>query len=111
MYQDEKSKVSPEEQINNIQKPKDNNSIQSQLLPDKPAKESNQIKPAKDKNQTKASALQLSSCSYIDLTAIQSLCGPGYKALVEKLEHDLHHSIFFDNISGNIIYAVHREDR
>merc|ERR1719153_128626 len=50
-------------------------------------------------NQTKPSPLLLGSCSYIDLTIAQSMCGPGYKAMVEKLDLSLHHSIFFDNIS------------
>merc|ERR1711910_128006 len=53
-------------------------------------------------NQTKPSPLLLGSCSYIDLTIAQSMCGPGYKAMVEKLGLSLHHNIFF---------AVHRGDR
>ena len=62
-------------------------------------------------DQTKPSPLVLGSCSYIDLTVAQAMCGPGYKANIEELEEDLHHSIFFDNSSGNIVYGVHREDR
>ena len=62
-------------------------------------------------NQTLPPTLLLPSCTYIDLTAVQAMCGPGYKALIEKQETDLLHSIFFDNTSGNIIYAVHRQER
>jgi len=62
-------------------------------------------------NKTNPSPLKLGSCTYIDLTVVQSKCGPGYKAMVEKQDPGHHHSIFFDNTSGNIIYAVHRENR
>ena len=62
-------------------------------------------------NGTQPATLLLPSCSYIDLSVVQAMCGPGYKALIEKLETDLLHSIFTDNTSGNIIYAVHRQER
>ena len=62
-------------------------------------------------NRTQPTTLLLPSCTYIDLTAVQAMCGPGYKAEIEKQETDLLLSIFFDNTSGNIVYAVHRQER
>merc|ERR1711892_487141 len=62
-------------------------------------------------NQTQAATLLLPSCSYIDLTTVQSLCGPGYRAKIDKQDQQLLHSIFFDSSSGHVIYAVHREQR
>jgi len=62
-------------------------------------------------NQTKTPALLLPSCSYIDLTIVQSLCGPGYRAKIGKQDQQLLHSIFFDSSSGHVIYAVHKEER
>jgi len=60
-------------------------------------------------NQTQSPSLLLPSCSYIDLTTVQSLCGPGYRAKIDKQDQQLLHSIFFDSSSGHVIYAVHRE--
>jgi len=62
-------------------------------------------------NRTKPNTLLLQSCTYVDLTAVQTTCGPGYKAMVDKLQPHLHHSIFFDSSSGHIIYAVHEDKR
>merc|ERR1712083_1270921 len=62
-------------------------------------------------NKTKQNTLLLPSCTYVDLTAVQDACGPGYKAMVDKLQQHLHHSIFFDSSSGHIIYAVHEDTR
>jgi len=62
-------------------------------------------------NKTKQNTLLLESCTYVDLTAVQATCGPGYKAMVDKLQQHLHHSIFFDSSSGHIIYAVHEDKR
>jgi len=64
-----------------------------------------------DKNKAKQKTLLLPSCSYVDLTAVQASCGPGYKAMVDKLQQHLLHSIFFDSSSGHIIYAVHEDKR
>merc|ERR1711874_55463 len=63
------------------------------------------------RNHSKPSTLLLPSCSYVDLTVVQESCGPGYKAMMEKLQPDLLHTIFFDSNSGHVIYAVHQEQR
>merc|ERR1711892_458977 len=62
-------------------------------------------------NQTQPPTLLLKSCSYIDLTIVQSVCGPGYRAKIDKQDQQLLHSIFFDSSSEHVIYAVHREQR
>ena len=70
-------------------------------------------KNSKNNTQTSAqsSPLLLPSCSYIDLTVLQAKCGPGFKANFDKSNGNLHHSVFFDKASNNIIYAVHQEKR
>ena len=61
--------------------------------------------------KTQPPSLLLPSCSYIDLTIVQSLCGPGYRANIGKQDQQLLHSIFFDSSSSHVIYAVHKDQR
>lgn len=55
--------------------------------------------------------LLLSSCEYVDLTVLQSICGPGFAADFTHVSQDLHQTVFFDVGSGHTILGVHSEPR
>ena len=57
------------------------------------------------------SPLLLSSCEYVDLTVLQSICGPGFAADFTHVSQDLHQTVFFDVGSGHTILGVHSEPR
>ena len=62
-------------------------------------------------NNNNKSPLLLDSCEYIDLTALQSICGPGFAADFRRASQDLQQTIFFDVGSGHTILGVHSEPR
>ena len=62
-------------------------------------------------NKTLQSPLLLDSCEYIDLTALQTICGPGFAADFRRASQDLQQTIFFDVGSGHTILGVHSEPR
>ena len=62
-------------------------------------------------NKTQQSPLLLNSCEYIDLTALQTICGPGFAADFRRASQDLQQTIFFDVGSGHTILGVHSEPR
>merc|ERR1712066_750787 len=62
-------------------------------------------------NNNNKSPLLLNSCEYIDLTALQTICGPGFAADFRRASQDLQQTIFFDVGSGHTILGVHSEPR
>jgi len=62
-------------------------------------------------NKTQQSPLLINSCEYIDLTALQTICGPGFAADFRRASQDLQQTIFFDVGSGHTILGVHSEPR
>lgn len=51
--------------------------------------------------------LELQSCQYVDLSLLQTTCGPGFAANFALASTSLHQTIFFDVRSGHTILAVH----
>merc|ERR1712080_746664 len=104
-YDDKDQRTSKEEELPVANETLENLNVSSVVINSSFSSSNN------NNNKTLQSPLLLNSCEYIDLTALQTICGPGFAADFTRASQDLQQTIFFDVGSGHTILGVHSEPR
>ena len=103
-YDDKDQRTSEEEELAVANATLENPNVSSVVI-------NSSFSSSNNNNKTLQSPLLLNSCEYIDLTALQTICGPGFAADFRQASQDLQQTIFFDVGSGHTILGVHSEPR